>query len=480
MKGMLACCAALLAVLATPAFAAGKAGGLDRGFNGDGKVVTVFPSDRSAPSYPEYRLPYEFAPGRIAMAAAPGGKLVVANNKAIVEYLSDGRRSPRFGGSGAVPITLPEGAHFQLADVAVDSKGRVLVAGTTRPRPPAYGMANLSLPGPVPSTATVERFQSNGQPDPTFGGNGVVDTDLGAAHPTYKGQSYSGSAVAVVGLAVDQADRPVLTGSAVAEVGRCSTPRQNRYERSQALVARLTTGGAPDPSFAGGGTKSIGGLSWLGFPATVSSGVLSVSTSADPCKPAKPGNPSVLADLGGDGSINQGFASDGFWSRAFTRISNFAVTPSGGILLMTRKVELSRGRWIESAPSITSLRGDGSVDPRFGSGGRADPQLPRHASITAIASDPQGRALLAGTISHRPRHGGSPHLLFLLIRMTTAGKPDPTFGHNGRVATSFGHNASVLASEVLVDASGHIAVGGKLSGPHSNNTFAIARYLGGR
>jgi len=477
MKGMLACCAALLAALAMPAFAAGNAGALDRGFNGDGKVVTVFPPDRNAPFYPEYRLPYEFPAGRIAMAAGPGGKLVIANNKAIVEYLSNGRRSPRFGGGGAAPITLPEGAHFQLADVAVDSKGRVLVAGTTRPRPPAYGMANLSLPGPVPSTATVERFQSNGQPDPAFGSNGVVDTDFGAAHPTYKGQSYSGSAVAIVGLAVDQADRPILTGSEVAEVGRCSTPRQDRYERSQAIVARLTTGGAADPGFAGGGTRSIGGLSWLGFPAALSTGVLSVSTSANPCKPENPGNPSVLADLAGDGSVNQGFASNGFWSRPFTRISNFAATTSGGILLMTRKIELSRGKWIESAPSITRLRGDGSVDPHFGSGGRADPRLPRHASIAAIASDPQGRVLLAGTISHQPRHGGRSHLKFLLIRMTKSGKADPTFGRNGRVTTSFGPEASVRASEVLVDASGHIAVGGKLSGPHSSNTFAIARYL---
>lgn len=478
-RALLACCAALLVVLAMPAAAAGMAGALDRGFNGDGKVSTVFPSATDAPSYPEYRLPYEFAPGRFAMAAAPGGKLVAANSKAIVEYLADGRKNPRFGGNGAVPIASIEGSHFQLAEVAVDSQGRVLVAGTTKPRA-AYGMANLSLPGPIPSVATIERYLPNGQPDPTFGSDGVVNTDLGASPPTFQGKAYSGSAVAVVGLAVDQADRPILTGSAVVEVGRCATPRQSRYERSQAIVTRLTDGGAADSTFAASGTKSISGLSWLGFPAMTSAGTLSVGLSTDPCPKEGPGKPSVLASIGADGSIDQGFGSGGFWSRSFTRVADLAVARSGEIFLVTRTIELSHGSWVESAPTIVGLQSDGSFDTRFGRGGRADPRLPRHASIAAIASDAKGRVLLAGTVSRKPRHGGRRRLKFLLIRMTAAGRQDPHFGHHGRATTGFGPNADVRATDVLVDSTGHISVGGKLSDPRGGAPFALARYMGGR
>lgn len=480
-KSLLASAFALLALLAMPSSAAAKAGALDRGFSGDGKLVTVLPSNTDATVYPEYRLPYEFAAGRVAMASAPGGKLVIANSRAVVEYLANGRRNPRFGGNGAVPIASADGSSFQLADIAVDSQGRVLIAGTTKPRS-AYGMANLSIPGPIPSVATIERLQSNGLPDPTFGGNGAVDTNLGVSPPTYKGQAYSGTAVGIVGLAVDEADRPILTGSAVVEVGRCPGPRQDRFERSQAIVARLTAGGAPDTSFAGSGTKSVGGLSWLGSPAIASTGILADSTSAEPCPREGPGSPSVLTDLSQDGNVAQDFASSGFWSRPFTRISSFALSPSGGIFLMTRRMELQRGKWVESAPTIVAVNSNGSIDSAFGHGGRADPQLPKHARIAAIASDAKGRVLLAGTVSHRPRHGGGRHLhlRFLVIRMTAGGALDPTFGHDGKVTTSFGPNVNLHASDVIVDPSGRITVGGKLSGLWNGNAFALVRYLGRR
>ena len=478
MKGMLACCAALLAVLAMPAAASGRAGALDRGFNGDGKVLTVFPQEAGTPSYPEYRVPYEFLPGRVAMASAPGGKLVDASSTAIVEYLANGRRNPRFGGNGAVPISTIEGSSFQLADIAADSQGRVVVAGTTKPRT-GYGMGNLSLPGPIPSVATIERYLPNGQPDPTFGTEGVVNTDLGASPPTFQGQSYSDPAIAVVGLAIDQADRPILTGSAVVEVGHCAAPtRQPRYERSQAIVARLTTGGAPDSTFAGNGMKSIGGLSWLGFPAVTSAGALSLGSNTEPCPKEGPGKPSVLADIGGDGGIDQSFGSGGFWSRPFTRIADLALSHSGKIFLLSRTIELSHGKWVESTPTIIGLRRDGSFDPGFGRGGRADPQLPKRASIAAIASDAGGRVLLAGSVSRKPRHGRRQPLKFLLIRMTATGKRDVDFGHHGQVTTGFGPRASVRAADVLVDSAGHIAIGGKLSGPKSDGAFAVARYLG--
>jgi uncharacterized delta-60 repeat protein len=464
--------------MAMPAGAAGKAGALDHGFNGDGKVATVFPSDGDAPSYPEYRVPYEFLPGRIAMASAPGGKLVDANSKAIVEYLADGRRNPRFGGNGAVPIASLEGSSFQLADIAVDSHGRVVVAGTTRPKA-GYGMGNLSLPGPIPSVATIERYLPNGQPDPTFGAEGVVNTNLGASPPTFQGQAYSGSAIAVVGLAIDQADRPILTGSAVVEVGHCApSSRQGKYERSQAIVARLTTDGAPDSTFAENGTKSIGGLSWLGFPAATPARTLSLGSNTEPCPKEGPGKPSVLAGIGTDGSIDQGFGSGGFWSRPFTRVADLAVAPSGEVFLVTKTIELSHGRWVASAPTIVGLRADGSFDPDFGHGGRADPRLPSHAGIAAIASDTKGRVLLAGTVSGKARHSKRRHLKFLLIRMTASGERDPDFGHRGQVTTSFGPRVNVRAADIVVDSSGRIAVGGKLSSPKRSGAFAVARYLG--
>lgn len=471
--------AALVAASPGAASGAAKPGQLDRGFSGNGKLVTVLPTGNSGNGYPTYRSPFEFAAGRIAMARAGGGKLVVASNRAIVEYLANGRPNPRFGGNGAVPVGSIEGLRFRLADIAVDSQGRVLIAGTTKPDN-ELGMIGPPVPGPVPSMATIRRYNPNGQLDPSFGAEGVLNTDLGATPPTFEGQPYpGGAAVAVVGLAVDQADRPIVTGSAVTEVGLC-TPSKSRFQRSQAIVARLAANGAPDPTFAGGGIKSIGGLSWLGLPAPTSNGVIAVGSKVDPCpRGGGPDAPSVLTSLTSDGGIDQGFSAGGFWSRAFTRISDLVVAPSGKLILLARTIELSGGEWVESAGEAVRLRRNGSFDTSFGRGGRAEVQLPRNSAVGAIATDAKGRVLLAGTVMRRLGKKKS-QLRFLLIRTTAAGEPDVGFGRGGRVTTAFGRRSNVRATDVLVDAAGRISIGGKFSGPATGDGFALARYLGGK
>jgi uncharacterized delta-60 repeat protein len=463
-------------VLAAPVVASARPGALDRGFNGDGKVVTAFPRDNAGRSI-NYVLPYEFAPGRIAMAPGRAGRVVIASSKAIVVYLGNGRRDPGFGGNGSVPIGPIEGARFQLADIAVDSQGRVLVAGTTKPTE-QIGLTGQELPGPLPTVATIRRYQANGQLDPGFGSGGVLSTDLGAPRPTFEGSPYSSSAVAVVGLAVDRQDRPIVTGSAVAEVGRCARS-EDRYEASQAIVARLTTSGLPDTSFAGSGIRTIGGLSWLGLPAPTASRIFSVGARTDPCPTGGPDNPSVLAAVGADGAPAGGFSAGGFFSRPFTRISDLAVSPSGKLVLLVRTIELKGGEWVESAGRAIRLRANGSLDAKFGNRGEAQVRLPRRGSISALTTDAKGRVLLAGNVWRRTQgKKGKLHLEFLLIRTTATGEADRDFGRGGRVSTSFGKRMNVRATEVLVDKAGRIAVGGKFSGPRTGSAFALARYLG--
>lgn len=458
---------------------AATAGRLDRSFSGDGKSVTIFPRHDDG-SYPNYRLPFEFASGRIAFAKAGGGKLVAANGAAIVRYLRDGDRDSHFGGGGAVPIGPIEGSSFQLADVAVDSKGRVLIAGTTRPRT-GTGQEGLAVPGPIPSEATIRRYLSNGQPDPTFGTEGVVSTDLGAPRPTFEGRPYKASTVGVVGLTVDTADRPVLTGSAVTEVGRCKTS-QNRYEASTAIVARLTVDGGPDPTFDGDGLKAVAGLSWLGQPLAPASRVLASGTKVDPCPRGGPDNPSVLIALTGDGGADPGLRGSGSWSKPFTRIADVATAPKGKLVLLVRTIELVRGKWVESAGEAVRLRRNGSYDKSFGRGGIVDDLgAPRRSSVEAIASDAAGRVLLAGTVFPKPgKNARAPRAKFLLMRTTKDGLPDRGFGRHGRVTTGFGRRTNVQATDVLVVPGNRILVGGKFSGPATDTALALARYLGRR
>lgn len=476
--GLAAIVAVLLAVLTLPnAAAAARPGALDRGFNDDGKVVTVFPNPERVSSYPDYQLPFEFAPGRVAMASGPQGRLVVANSKAIVEYAANGAREHHFGGNGTVPIEQIEGLSFQIADVAIDSRGRVLVAGTTK-ETSGIGMGGPPVAGPIPSAATIRRYLPNGVPDPSFGFGGRSISYLGAPPPTFEGRAYPEPAVSVTGLTVDAKDRPVLVGSLVSEVGRCRAT-QARYEQSYAFVARMADDGGPDPSFEGGATRGIRELSWLSSPTPGPSGVFAIGAATDPCGNPGKDEPTSVVSIGNEGPSGP-FGGDGFWSRHFMRVSDLAIAPGGKVVLLARTVELSRGRWIESAGRAIRLRRNGSLDRQFGRQGEARVRLPRRASIAAIAIDAKGRLLLAGTIKRMLRRKQRTQLRFLLIRATAAGETDDRFGRGGRVTTSFGGRSNVRASDVLIDAAGRIAVGGKLSGSASRDAFAIARYLGGR
>jgi hypothetical protein len=111
----------------------------------------------------------------------------------------------------------------------------VLIAGTTKPIL-EYGLTGQPLAGPLPTLATIRRYLPNGQLDPGFGAGGILSTNLGAPPPTFEGSPYASSAVAVVGIAVDRTSRPIVTGSAVSEVGRCAgseaaTKRRGRSSR---------------------------------------------------------------------------------------------------------------------------------------------------------------------------------------------------------------------------------------------------------
>lgn len=477
MRSRRAVAVALACLVAFPAGAAARGGGrLDRSFGGDGKVVTVFPAPDRDRDSPKYALPFEFASGRIAMARATGGRLVVASSKAIVRYLANGRRDPGFGGNGSVPIAAPSGFRFQLADVAVDSLGRVVVAGTTKAAN-GIGMEGQSVAGPIPSIATVRRYLPTGEPDPSFGGEGVIHSFFGARPATFEGRAFSEPAVALLGLAIDSEDRPIVTGSAVVEVGECGASKA-RFERSQGFVARMDpTNGGPDPSFAGGAVVTIGGISWLSAPTPARSGLFAVGAGVDPCRGEGGDEPSIVTAIG-DFSLVTSFSDGGFWSEPFVRVADMAAAPGGKIVLLARTLELSHGEWIESTGRAIRLLPNGARDRSFGPRGEARLPMPKRSSIAALTVDRRGRVLLAGTVAHRKRGEKHARLGFLLMRTTTNGRADRRFGRRGRVTTWFGRRSHVRATDVTTASRDRIVVGGKLSGPSSGNAFALARYVG--
>jgi hypothetical protein len=101
-----------------------------------------------------------------------------------------------------------------------------------------------SAPGPegelvAANDQRVLRFRANGRPRKYFGGNGR------AKIPTPEGMSFR-----LAGVAVDSHGRPLLTGFAALTPSVCNT---TPVYLNTTIVARLTAGGNPDPSFGSGG-----------------------------------------------------------------------------------------------------------------------------------------------------------------------------------------------------------------------------------
>jgi uncharacterized delta-60 repeat protein len=484
---MVAACLVAMAAsaMASPAVRAGER---DASFGKDGKVTVGFPSESAGSSGVQYELPFEFTPGHQKMAVAPGGKVVVAGASKIVRFLDDGKLDPSVGKGGVVTVPRPAGGVFVLSGVAVDSLGRVVVVGLTRPLP------TNSTPDPVISSATVMRFDADGKPDPTFGTDGMLVTDLGLGAPAASGGTYGGPSIGLRSVVIDSQDRIVLSGGYVTELANCE-----RSVNSKGFVARLTQSGALDPTFGAGGIRTLGTIASLGQLAPFSGGYLTAGTGGPFCSDAE-GPAQLLTAFNPDGNLNSGFASFSFRTLKTVAPIAMTVTPSDKILLLGneqhkrvyhkvakmeegKKVGKNVGKTIRYQV-VVRLLPSGAFDPGFSRTGSAkylDPEAGTFADLTADAGE---RTYLVGNLGKRVSpspHNQTLRRTFVLGRLTPKGTYDHGFGTRGKVTTGFGGPSSAVATQVALDGKGRILVGGSVITPElqSGGGFAVARYLPG-
>jgi uncharacterized delta-60 repeat protein len=475
---------------ASPAAAqAGRAGERDASFGSDGKVTVGFPSESAGSSGAEFELPFEFTPGNQKMAVAPGGKIVVAGASKIVRYDEDGKLDPTFGHQGVVRVPRPAGGIFVLSGLAVDSLGRVVVVGLTRPLP------TNSTPDPVISEATVMRFTAAGKSDPTFATKGMLITEFGLGAPKTSEGTYGGASVGLRSVTTDSQNRIVVSGGYVTELAGCS-----RSVNSKGFVARLEPNGALDPSFGAGGIRALGTIASLGQIAPFSGGYLTAGTGGPFC--SGPEGPAELLTAFTDaGNLNSSFASFSF--RTLKRVAPIAmtVTPTGKILLLGeqqskryyhRVPKMVEGKKVAKRVSKTiqyqiveRLLPSGAFDPGFNRTGSAQYRDPQRGSFTDLTGDAGEATYLVGSTGKRVStapHNQTLRRTFVLGRLNPKGAYDHTFGRRGKVNTGFGGPSSAVATQVALDAKGRILVGGAIVTPElqSGGGFAIARYLPGR
>ncbi len=352
----------------------------------------------------------------------------------LAHLLEDGSLDEAFGtDEGYTFISIGEEAYGYA--MGRDSEGRIYVAGT------AY-------PTFAQSVVAVVRTDANGQPDGSYGTDGVLTIPVG-----------SGDAV-IDGLAIAGDDHVVLAGSAIGD----------DFIRD-AMLMRITPQGELDAGFGNGGIAILDDLS----------------------------SESKLNDLAllDDGSIlGVGYATSGFEYRSLAWMVDATGLPvaqfgSNGVALLTIGTNGSvahgmavRGTDIYVTGAaigngdddiyVARLRDNGNFSPLFNGGSPRlidlnDMELGLDAAIGV-----GGNIIICGTT-------GAPGFAsprdFFVARLTSSGDLVQSFGTDGVAVTSIQPDFDD-ANAVAMQADGKIITAGFTSGfsAQTDNDAAVVRY----
>lgn len=398
------CLSLLLNLVPGPVAQADSPGDLDPTFGSQGKVTTDFGFDNSEAK---------------AAAVQPDGKIVVAGfsynghayDFALARYKSDGLLDPTFSQDGLVTTHLSNDDNFTAAALALQPDGKLVVAGSSN------------------GAFVVVRYQSNGQLDPTFSGDGIVTTDL------------EGDAQAV---ALQANGKIVVAGGSSGAF----------------LLMRYNSNGVLDPNFDGDGivitqVGIFGGAKAVAIQADGK--ILAAGTS----HAQSGGDRFSLVRYKLNGSLDPDFGSGGIsiidFSGWIEEANAMALQPDGKIVVAGSNLSSSSQRNFALARYLSN----GSLDPSFDSDGKVTTDFGGgYDQANALVIQPDGKIVAAGSNDDR----------FALVRYKQNGGLDATFSGDGKVSTNFTTGWD-SANGVVLQSNGKIVAVGA-----NSITFALARY----
>lgn len=434
-----------LAALAPARCSAAKAGSLDPGFDGDGRLAIGL--DFGGNNNEDL----------IAIALQADGKAVAVgqvdfsatdSDFLVVRFDATGSFDPSFDADGlvVVPFDLVPGSNADAAKaVAVQPDGMIVVVGTV-----------TSANGPGNTDIGVVRLLPNGALDPSFGSGGktTIAFDLGG----------SGWDTAE-GVVLQPDGKIVIAGSA--EVASLST---------DIAVARLTSSGALDPTFDIDGKVTIafdtipGGADLAFDIALQADGKLIVGgwtgTGA--------GNNMAVARIDSTGALDPEFGTGGrtvFTATGYpwAEIAALALDSAGRIVTAGLGIDLAN----PSDILVGRLTPSGLPDLGFGPSGdgTAAVDVAGLGSIDralALVVLPDDRIVVAGYSDA----GGTPSLAgaspdVALVQLGSTGLMDGGFGSSGRLLVPFdlGQQNWELASGLALRPDGRLVAVGTADGP---------------
>ena len=459
------------------------AGALDPSFGNGGTVVTDMTGRIEA-------LAAEVS------VAAPDGKLLVAGQTrgaggadfALARYHADGSLDRSFGDNGRVVTDINAGSWDEIADADVLGDGRIVVAGTTGDTP-YHGFGDHV-------DFVVARYRPDGSLDTSFGGDGVVVTDLGgrlggsepvdAADVAAAVSLAPGGKLVVAGWTgyVGGADVAVVRynadGSLDESFGQGGVVKTNVYPESDDGEISPSDDAAGDVYVHPDGRILVGGRARGEFllirylPDGRIDRTFGRGHGPDYLPPSEDG------EYGGD----PGDPGDGFVTTRFpgsnAGIVDFAVSGGRIVAAGSSVTSLTSGDFavavydLRNGNSDRGFSGDGKTTIDF-AGGRDE------ASAVLVRRD--GTVFVAG-------YATTPNTLedFALARLDARGRRVASFGSGGKLTTDFGTAGGPTfdrSADATFTADGRIVLAGPagaLPGGDfgtSGLNFGIARYLPG-
>jgi uncharacterized delta-60 repeat protein len=400
--------------VAFPGVAKAAAGDLDPSFSGDG--IAIDPSTGGASS----------------VAIDSSGRIVVlGGGDVVLRFRPSGKLDTSFSGDGRAHDPF----HGDAYSIATDAQDRVVVGGAA-PNPGDTSHRD---------TFAVGRLKANGNPDPSFSGDGHVVTPIGGL-----------ARDAVVGVAIDRQGRIVAAGSSY----RYSGP-------TNFAVARYLANGSPDTSFSGDGQTRTqipavqdayaAGVAIDSKRRIVVAGSTTGSTSDD----------FAVARYTPAGNLDLAFSQDGTVTTAMTPPGGYADARTVAVDDQDRIVVGGDEEATDFA--LARYRPNGSLDTSFSGDGKAFTSFGWTESLGfGVAIDDHQRVVAAGTVSNF----NDSRSAFALARFTPSGALDPGFSGDGRVTTAIGSGAWCMG--LALDSQGRMVAAG-LAKDHA----AVARYLSG-
>lgn len=406
-------------------------GALDTTFSGDGLAYVDFGGDDRAS----------------AVAVRDDGRIVVAGTRSgssgnfiVASLNADGTLDNSFGAAGKQNHSF--GSFGQLTALALTPGGSIVLAG----------FANTGFTNDF----VVMRLQANGTLDSSFSGDGRQSISFGNDD---RAQA----------LALQPDGKVVVAGT---------------WDGGSAdfALARLNDDGSLDTTFSSDGRQNLtfgtgpfGGVERARGVAVQPDGKIVVGGFTDAGSTSGNPNNFAVARLTTGGALDLTFHETGKTLIDFgsdDRATGLALAPDGRLVLAGYTNAGSSPE--TNSFALARLHTDRLLDLSFGGDGRQTISFGNDDRANAVAVQPDGKILLAGTWD-----GGQPD--FAIVRLGANGTPDNSFAGDGRANFTFGASGfggSERATAIALQPDGGIVVAGftDAGGTTGNpNNFAIAR-----